>query len=87
MVDRDRRDRRGDRGEFAERHFSAARRGRVDAAQRVRPELEIGLDFQDYEILVEPGIDARRDPLAERIIKDRIDNRRIDAELLRQAGG
>jgi len=81
VVDRNRCHRRGDRRELAQRHFGAARRGRVDAAERVRPELEIGLDFEDYEILVESRVDARRDPLSERVIEDRIDNRRVDAEL------
>ena len=28
-----------------------------------------------------PGIDPRRDPLAEGIIEDRIDHRRVDAQL------
>ena len=82
VVDRDRRDRRGDRGELAQRHFCAAGRCRVDAAERVRPELEVGLDFEDHEILVEPRINACRDPLAECVIEDRIDDRRVDAELL-----
>ena len=70
VVDRNRGDRRGDLGDLAQRHLLAAGRGRVNAAQRVRPELEIGLDFENHEILVEPCIDPRRDSLAGRIVED-----------------
>ena len=60
----------GDLADLAQRHLLAAGRGRVNAAQRVRPELEIGLDFENHEILVEPCIDPRRDSLAGRIAED-----------------
>ena len=81
MVDRDRGDRRPDRGELAERYLDAAGRGRIDPAECIGPELEVGLDFEDHKILVEPRIDSRRDPLAKRVVQDRVDDGRVDAKL------
>src|SRR5271155_4755195 len=54
VVDRNRRGCRGDRGEFAQRYFGAAGRGRIDAAKRIQPKLKIGLDFENHEILIQP---------------------------------
>src|ERR1700760_459110 len=84
VVYRDRSHGRGDLGELAERHFPAAGRCRIESPQRVGPELEIGFDLEDHEILVEPCIDTRRDPLAKGIIKNRINDRWIDTQLLRE---
>ena len=46
------------------------------------PSWKSGCDFENHEVLVQPCINARRDPLAERVIEDRINDRRVDAELL-----
>jgi hypothetical protein len=39
---------------------------------------------ESQNILVESPIDARRHPLAERIVEDRISHRTVDAQLLRE---
>ena len=56
VVDRNRCDGRGDRSELVQWYLGPAGRRRVYAAERVRPELKVGFDFQDDEVLVQPGV-------------------------------
>ena len=80
VVDRDRRDCLRDGGELAQRDFAATRRGGVNPAQRIRPELQARIDLQDHVVLVQRGVDLGDMPLAESVVQERIDDRGVDAE-------
>ena len=56
VVDRKRCDCRCDRRELAQRYLGPAGRSRVYAAECVRSELKAGFDFENDEVLVQPGV-------------------------------
>src|SRR5207244_11243234 len=69
VIDRERRGRRREVGEGAERHLRPARRVDVDVLQRVRALLEGRLHLQDDVVLVQLREDRRHLPLAEGVVE------------------